>query len=61
MFDNLYRDEVVEIVLETPLDEAAEKLVNIAATRMTQGHVDLPSKPDDITFILYRGDEVSET
>lgn len=54
LFDNLHTDEIVEIVRKGPLDEVAEKLVRRCQKRMHQPREGRPSKPDDLTFILFR-------
>jgi serine/threonine protein phosphatase PrpC len=52
--DNLHVDEIVEIVRKGELRSAAEKLVSVATQRMNNDDGHSPSKPDDLTFILYR-------
>lgn len=54
LFDNLGPDEVVEIVRAGPLELAAGRLAEQAAKRMRDGSGLHPSKPDDLTFVLYR-------
>ena len=54
LLDNLNPAEIVEIVRAGPLEQVARTLVRRCAQRMrspTDGH---PSKPDDLTFVLYR-------
>jgi serine/threonine protein phosphatase PrpC len=53
--DNLHVEEVVEIVRRGPLDKAARRLAATAAQRMRTPEPEQPSKPDDLTFLLYRG------
>jgi serine/threonine protein phosphatase PrpC len=55
LFDNVHPDEIVEIVRAGPLERAAAALAGLAAKRMTEPTPGHPSKPDDLTFILYRG------
>lgn len=50
--DNLYSDEIVEIIRKGPLSKAAKELARQTQERMVGG-VD-PSKPDDATFVLFR-------
>ena len=54
LFDNLYREEIVECVRKGPLEQAAKRLAGVCLSRMAQGSSDPPSKADDLTFILYR-------
>jgi protein phosphatase len=55
LFDNLFFDEIVEIIRMGPLADAADHLVAAARARMTgdgsDGH---PCKPDDLTIVLFR-------
>ena len=53
LMDNLFVDEIVEVIRAGPLDEAADRLVAKARQRMA-GTSQGPSKPDDLTIILYR-------
>jgi serine/threonine protein phosphatase PrpC len=54
LFDNVHETEVVEAVRKGALVDAAARLRAVAERRMAV-HVDgSPSKPDDLTFILYR-------
>lgn len=52
--DNLYRAELTEIVRAGPLEEVARELVELCRARMTGEQRELPTKPDDATFLLYR-------
>ena len=55
LFDNLFFDEIVEIIRRGPLAAAADKLVNAARERMAaDGANGRPCKPDDLTIILFR-------
>jgi serine/threonine protein phosphatase PrpC len=56
LFDNLNPAEVVEIVRAGPLDRAANDLAMRSAERMRTSTAKHPSKPDDLTFVLYRRD-----
>lgn len=54
LLDNLYLQEIVDIVRIGPLPDAADRLVSTARERM-EGQADgAPCKPDDLTVILYR-------
>ena len=52
--DNLQLEEIVEIVRKGPLIKAGESLARLARERMAKPDAGMPSKPDDLTFVLYR-------
>lgn len=54
LFDNLYVDEIIEIIRKGNLENAARQLVELSHIRMTSQQGELPCHPDDLTFILYR-------
>jgi len=54
VLDNLYVDEIVELIRVGPLDKAADRLVAAARERMLSEKEGGPSKPDDLTIVLYR-------
>jgi PPM family protein phosphatase len=54
LFDNLYPNEIIERIRKGPLDRAAERLAQGAGARMRCRSSEVPSKADDLTFILYR-------
>ncbi|GMR20069.1 MAG: hypothetical protein BMS9Abin36_0664 [Gammaproteobacteria bacterium] len=54
LFDNLELIEIINIIRCGILDHVARQLSELAYQRMTQSHEDKPSKPDDLSFILYR-------
>jgi PPM family protein phosphatase len=55
LFDNLFIDEIVDIIRSGPLAAAADALVERAAARMRGGLAgDQPCKPDDLTVVLFR-------
>ena len=54
LFDNLRIEEIVSRVRAGELAKCAEKLQLSASHRMTTPHTAQPSKPDDLSFILYR-------
>jgi len=54
LFDNLHLDEIVQITRKGPLKKAAETLRDLCLKRMQQANDTVPSKPDDMTFVLYR-------
>lgn len=54
LFDNLHVAEIIEIIRTGTLAESARTLAEIAGRRMREPVDGQPSKPDDLTFILYR-------
>jgi serine/threonine protein phosphatase PrpC len=54
LFDNLYMEEIVEIIRKGSLTNAAEQLVSLCRQRMQHPQPALPSHADDLSFILYR-------
>lgn len=54
VLDNLYVDEIVELIRVGPLDRAADRLVEETRKRMLSEKSSGPSKPDDLTIVLYR-------
>jgi serine/threonine protein phosphatase PrpC len=52
--DNLYPDEIVEIVRKGPLVKQAGRMRDLVGERMTAPREGVPSKPDDATFVLFR-------
>jgi PPM family protein phosphatase len=54
VLDNLYVDEIVEIIRKGPLASAADRLIEATRDRMINGKGSKPSKPDDATIVLYR-------
>lgn len=52
--DNLHVDELVELARKGPLARVAQRLMETALDRMRAPRETLPSKPDDLTFLLYR-------
>jgi serine/threonine protein phosphatase PrpC len=54
LFDNLHLGEIVELVRKGPLERAAAALADGARRRMSEPEPGSPSKPDDLTFLLYR-------
>lgn len=52
--DNLTTDEIVETIRKGALSDAARKLHSLAQERMKSEATGIPSKPDDLTFVLYR-------
>ena len=54
LFDNLATAEITERVRRGPLGECAAALVSAVRRRMEQPRAGEPSKPDDLSFLLYR-------
>jgi serine/threonine protein phosphatase PrpC len=55
LFDNLFLDEIVELIRVGPLPAAADRLVAAARERMGADGADgRPCKPDDLTIVLFR-------
>jgi serine/threonine protein phosphatase PrpC len=54
LFDNLHVEEVADYVRKGPLAAAATALAAASRRRMCEPEPDHPSKPDDLTFLLYR-------
>jgi len=54
LIDNLSLEEIVELIRKGPLDRAVGGLAALARERMTSARSGHPSKPDDLTILLYR-------
>ncbi len=54
LFDNFYVEEIVERSRKGALPACADELARSAQQRMRAPASGLPSKPDDMTFILFR-------
>lgn len=54
LFDNLRVDEIVLLIRCGPLAEVMKTLARQCTARMRTPTGGLPSKPDDLTFVLYR-------
>jgi serine/threonine protein phosphatase PrpC len=52
--DNLLHEEIVERIRKGTLDAAAEQLRSACTRRMHAANGSQPSKPDDVTFIIFR-------
>jgi serine/threonine protein phosphatase PrpC len=52
--DNLHFTEIVEVMRKGSLVAAAENLTRLAKRRMTVESKNQPSKPDDLSLILFR-------
>lgn len=56
LFDNLHVEEVVAHVRKGSLERIADAMAALARSRMIDPTPDHPSKPDDLTFVIYRPD-----
>jgi serine/threonine protein phosphatase PrpC len=54
LVDNVHVDEIVECIRIGPLGDAAERAVDLARRRMSAFRDGQPSKPDDLSLILFR-------
>jgi serine/threonine protein phosphatase PrpC len=54
LFDNLHLEEVIDTIRAGELGKVGRRLAASCAERMASPQFELPSKPDDLTFILYR-------
>ena len=52
--DNVHVDEIIEYVRKGPLDDAVQRVVDVAGKRMRKALAGQPSKPDDLSVILFR-------
>ena len=52
LFDNLHTDEVIEIIRKGSIEEVSALLLEKVDTRMSGA--ELPSKPDDLSFLIVR-------
>jgi len=54
LMDNVHVDEIIEIVRKGPLKDAVFALIELAGERMKKAAGGQPSKPDDLSVILFR-------
>ncbi len=52
--DNLHAEEIVERIRKGPIIAAAQRLADNARARMAEPAKTKPSKPDDLTFVVFR-------
>jgi serine/threonine protein phosphatase PrpC len=52
--DNIHIHEITEIIRKGPLSKAIDTMTSLAKRRMTIETMHQPSKPDDLSVILYR-------
>jgi serine/threonine protein phosphatase PrpC len=56
LFDNLYIEEIADIVRRGSLEQAMSRLAAACESRMRSPAAAAPSKPDDLAFMLLRRD-----
>ncbi len=61
LFDNLRIPEIADVIRTGALPEVAARLAETCQSRMTQPHAEHPSKPDDLTFVLFRSESIART
>ena len=61
LWDNLFCDEIIEIVCQGALVQAGRRLAHSARQRMLTAEDNVPSKPDDLSFVLYRRQNARDT
>lgn len=54
LLDNILPEELVDLVRSGNLEASAASLVSLVSERMASPRPGVPSKPDDLTFLLYR-------
>lgn len=54
LWDNLHVEEIVEMIRKGSLRRVVSSVADRCDQRMRSGVEDTPSKPDDLTFILFR-------
>ena len=52
--DNVHNQEIIDMIRSGPLAAAMDSLTSLAVRRMTTETVHQPSKPDDLSVILFR-------
>lgn len=54
LLDNLFMEEIVDLTRTGPLEVSARRVVERCLARMEGKEAGKPSKPDDLTFVLFR-------
>ena len=52
--DNIHLHEIKDLVRSGPLAQALDAIIKLATHRMTAESSQQPSKPDDLSIILFR-------
>jgi len=60
LMDNVHVDEIIEFVRKGPLADAMRGAVELANQRMQKAEEGQPSKPDDLSLILFRKPEMKK-
>jgi len=61
LMDNVHLEEIIERIRKGPLDDAVERVISLANRRMAGASAGQPSKPDDLSLILFRKPHRSST
>lgn len=54
LMDNVHLDEIIEHIRKGPADVAVDAVVELARKRMHSNNGEEPSKPDDLSLIVFR-------
>ena len=54
LMDNVHVEEIIQRIRIGPPDEAVERVISLAKRRMAGASAGQPSKPDDLSLILFR-------
>lgn len=54
LMDNVHLEEIIQRIRKGPLDEAAARVISLANHRMAGASEGQPSKPDDLSLVLFR-------
>jgi serine/threonine protein phosphatase PrpC len=52
--DNVHLHEITELIRKGPMEKAVQSMIGLARRRMTVETMHQPSKPDDLSVILFR-------
>ena len=54
LMDNVHLEEIIEHIRKGPAEAAVDAVVELARSRMQSNNSKEPSKPDDLSVIVYR-------
>ncbi|MGD8560251.1 MAG: protein phosphatase 2C domain-containing protein [Gammaproteobacteria bacterium] len=54
LFDNLTLSEIAQMIRKDPLEKVSQRLIDLCGERMRHEDTQFPSKPDDVSFIVFR-------
>ena len=54
LMDNVHVEEIIERIRKGPIAQAADNVISLAKRRMGSFATEQPSKPDDLSLILFR-------